>query len=351
MKKTFFVILFLTVASGLIWLVYFGPRKPEAPEKSVEAEVPVHVGKITRATLRSYVTAYGTVEAEPGGERAAASARIAPPVAGVVTATKCVEGQHVNKGDLLFQIDSRAADVAVDFARKTLERQRKLLQVEGSSQKALQDAEQALAAALAQQALLQIQSPLSGMVTRVNIKVGEAADLTTVLAEVVDLDRLVVSANVASAELALLKAGQTVEVVSADSTNVVNTTLAYASPQVDAKTGSGPVRAGIRADSKLRPGQFVKIRIISEEHKDRLTVPVVSVAKDPAGGTYIALVDGEKAVRKRVKAGLRDGDQVEVEGEEDGVAPVEADKAVVTEGAYGIIMTEVNATKIRVLND
>jgi membrane fusion protein (multidrug efflux system) len=346
MKKTVFVIVFLAVVAGLTWLVWFKPPKPEQPENKPETEVPVRVGKIKRVTLRGYVTAYGTVEAEPAGERPAASARVAPSVPGVVMEVKCVEGQRVNKGDVLFQLDSRAAAVAVDFAKKTLDRQRKLVQVESSSQKALQDAEQALATAQAQQALLQIQSPLTGMVTKVNTKVGEAADLTTVLAEVVDLDRLVVSANVASAELAALKAGQPVEVVSADSTNVVNTSLIYASPQVDAKTGSGLVRAGLRGNSTFRPGQFVRIRIISEEHKDCLAVPVVSVAKDAAGGTFIALVEGDKAVLKPVKVGLRDEDQVEVEG--DGV---EADKAIVTEGAYGLIMTQQFATKIRVLND
>src|ERR1035438_6557788 len=197
MKKTILILILLAVVGGLTWLVRFKPPKPEAPEKVVEAEVPVHVGKITRATLHSYVTAYGTVEAEPAGERGAASSRVAPAVAGVVTEVKCMEGQHVTKGELLFQLDTRAADVVVEFAQKTLDRQKKLVQVEGSSQKTLQDAEQALATAEAQRALSQIKSPLTGKVTKVNTAVGEAADLTTVLAEVVDLDRLVVSANVA----------------------------------------------------------------------------------------------------------------------------------------------------------
>ena len=38
----------------------------------------------------------------------------------------CTEGQVVQKGDLLFQLDSRAADVAATFAEKTLERQQRL---------------------------------------------------------------------------------------------------------------------------------------------------------------------------------------------------------------------------------
>ncbi len=341
MKKFVVLILFLGVSAGLTWLVWFRPVKTNAEEKKPEAEVPVHVAKITRATLRGYVTAFGTVEPEPK-----AGARVGVSVPGVVTAVACVEGQRVEQGALLFELDGRAAEVAVRFAEKSLERQKKLAQTEGTSQKLLQDAEQQLASARAQQALLQIHSPITGMVTKVNIKSGEAADLTTVLAEVVDLNRLVVSVNVSSAELAALKTGQPVEVVSPDSTNTVNTALTFTSPQVDTKTGSGLARAGLPVNSGLRPGQFVKVRVVSEERKDCLVVPVTSVAKDTTGATFIALVEGEKAILKPVKAGLRDGDWAEVEG--DGV---EADKTVVTDGAYGLIMTQQFATKIRVVSE
>ncbi len=341
MKKFIFIIVFLAVAGVMTWLVWLRPVRQPAEEAKPEADVPVHVTTISRATLRRYMTAYGQVEAEPN-----ASARVAPAVPGVVFAVKCVEGQHVDKGTILFQLDSRAADVAADFAQKSLERQQKLLKIEGTSQKSLQEAEQTLAAARTQQALLQVQSPLGGIVAKVNTKAGEAADLTTVLAEVVDLDRLVVSANVPSAELAQLQVGQPAEVVTADLTNVLTTSLIYASSQVDVKTGAGLVRVGLPTNSGLRPGQFAKIRIISQEHKDCLAVPVASVAKDAAGGTFVALVEGEKAVLKPVKVGLREGDLIEVEGE--GLA---VDKTVVTEGAYGIIMTQQFATKIRVVND
>jgi membrane fusion protein (multidrug efflux system) len=341
MKKLSFLILFAGVSAGLTWLVWFRPVKASEEEKKPEAEVPVHVAKITRATLRGYVTAYGTVEPEPK-----AGARVAVGMPGVVATVDCVEGQRVEPGALLFQLDSRAVDVALKFAEMSLERQKKLLQAEGTSRKSLQEAEQQVASACAQQALLQVHSPIAGVVTKVNVKAGEAADLTTVLAEVVDLDRLVASVNVPSAELAWLKIGQAVEVVSADSTNVVNTSLAFTSPQVDAKTGSGLARAVLPPHCGLRVGQFVKLRVVSEERKDCLVVPVASVAKDTTGATFIALVEGEKATLKPVKAGLRDGDWVEVEG--DGV---EADKTVVTDGAYGLIMTQQFATRIRVVGE
>ena len=341
MKKFVVIVLFLGVSAGLTWLVWFRPVKMDEEDKKPEAQVPVHVAKVSRATLRGYVTAYGTVEPEPK-----ASARVAVGVPGVVTAVKCVEGQHVEQGTLLFELDGRAAEVAVRFAERSLERQKKLAQVEGTSQKLLQEAEQQLASARAQQALLQIHSPITGTVTKVNVMAGEAADLTTVLAEVVDLDRLTVSINVPSSEMGVLKAGQAVEVMTPDSTNLVNASLGFISAHVDAKTGSGLARSGLPANCGLRPGQFVKVRVVSEERKDCMVVPIASVAKDTTGATFVALVEGEKAILKPVKTGVREGDAVEVEGE-----GVEVDKTVVTDGAYGLIMTQQFATKIRVVGE
>ena len=335
-------LIFLAVVAGLAWLVWFKPAKPEEPEKQPETEVPVHVGKITRATLRGYITAYGTVEPEPAGERPAASARVAASVPGVVTEVMCAEGQRLDKGAVLFQLDSRAADVAVAFAEKTVERQKKLVQVEGTSQKALQDAEQQLAASRAQRALLRVQAPLAGTVVRVNVQPGEAVDLTTVLAEVIDLDRLVVSANVPSRELAALKVGQPVEVLADKSAPTVTGTMTYISSEVNPKTGAALVRADIPAHSGLRPGQFVTARIVSEEHKDRLAVPVESVVKNAEGSTVIAIVQGSKATQKPVQAGLRDGALVEVEA--DGLQP---GLSVVTEGAYALP----KETKVRVVTE
>ena len=355
MKKTVYIIIALAAVAGLAWLVWFKPAKHEEEEKKPDTEVAVHVGKITKATLRGYVTAYGVVEPEPPGERPAAGARLAPSIAGVVTSVKCAEGQRVEKGAVLFQLDSRAADVTaekarktVEFAEKNFERQKKLMQVEGTSQKTLLEAEQALAAARnelaaaqTQLALLHVQAPLAGTVTRVNVKPGEAVDFTTTLAELVDLDRLVVSANVPSAELAALKTGQSAEVLADKSGAQVSGAVASISPQVDAKTGTALVRIALPAKSALRPGQFVTLRIVSEEHMDRLAVPVESVVKDAEDSTVIAVVQGDKAALKAVKAGLRDDSLVEVEGE-----GLSEGMTVVTAGAYGLP----KETRIRVID-
>ena len=67
MKKTAFVL--LIVAIGLrVWFFWLRPAGDEGTAMEPATEVAVHVGKVTRATLRAYVTAYGMIEPEPAGQ-------------------------------------------------------------------------------------------------------------------------------------------------------------------------------------------------------------------------------------------------------------------------------------------
>jgi len=340
--KKFAFLLVLVVAVGAAWLALRAPGDDEALEDEPATEVAVHVAKIERATLRGYVTAYGVVQPEPAGRNPPASASVAPFLPGVVAAVTVVDGQRVAKGETLFRLDSRAADVAVEFAARTLNRERALLAIDGTSQRAVQDAEQQLDAARVQQAFAQVPAPLAGIVARVFVKPGEAVDVTTVMAEIVDLERLIVSAAVPSAELGGLAVGQPVHVTAERDAESVTGTLSYIAPQVDAQTGTAEVRVTLPRDSRLRPGQFVTIRIVSEERRDVLAVPVESVTRDEDGATVVAVVDGDIATQRTVSTGLRDAGLVEIMG--DGLR---ADMTVVTEGAYGLP----SETQVRVLDD
>jgi len=336
------------LAGGCMWL---GANRAIAQEEEkVVTEVPVHVGKITRATLHDYVVGYGVIEPEPAGNgRPAAAAKLAPPVSGVVVEAPCTEGQRVKKGDLLFRLDSRAADAAVEVAEKNLARQQQLLAIEGTSKKTLLDAEQQLAAARVQQALLRVEAPLAGVVVRYNARPGEAVDPSAVLAEIIDLERLVASVRIPSVEANHLKTGQAVELsagrngaaAAAGFSNAVPASVVYLSPQVDAATDTVLVRASIPSGSNLRPGQFFVARIVCETRDDRLVVPVESVVTAD-GASVIAVVENNKAVQKPVKTGLREAGLVEVEG--DGL---KEGLTIVTVGAYALP----KETKVRILDN
>lgn len=316
------------VGFGLYALWHKGvPHHQVEPEATGETEVAVHVGKISLATLRHGVTAYGTVEPEPGSaDKAPASARIASPVAAIVSDVSCFEGQQVEKGQTLFTLGNiRKPDGSIE------------------------------------QTSLKITAPLSGTVTYVNVRPGEVTDPETLtpLVEVVDLNRLIIAANVPSSQMPAVKLGQTVEIfpqqgVVHDTFGTTETATPSPAPvalegtvtliedRVDPKTDMGPVDISVTAETRLRPGQFVRVRIITEERRDCLTVPSRSIVKNQSGEWVIYLVNGKQAVQQPVKVGFREGDIVEVHS-----LILQPGDKVVTTGAYGLP----EKTKISVISE
>jgi len=289
-------------------------------EAAAPTVVSVQTGALKRLTLHRYVTGYGTVEAAPAtAEQPAAGAQLAPPTAGVVARINVIEGRRVEKGDVLMTLNSGTA--TAEYAEQEAARQKRLYAQQNTSLKNLQDAE-------GQLALLQVIAPLSGTITRLNVKPGEAVDVNTVVAEVIDLNRLAVSAAIPAAEAAALKTGQEVQVLSEPA---VTATLSFVSPVVDMKTGAVWVRAALPAESGLSPGEFVPLRIITAVHTNCLAAPAESVVTDVAGHSVISLVKGDEATQTPVQAGLREDGWVEVEG-----TGLKEGDSVVTVGAYGL---------------
>jgi membrane fusion protein (multidrug efflux system) len=255
------------------------------------------------------------------------------------------------------QLDDRTTRAAVDKAREvlkraelTLARERALLDQRNTSEKQVELAQEEeasaradLAAAEAQMAVVDLASPLAGVVTRIQVQPGQAVDASAVVAEIVDLRRLVVSVAVPASEAALLKAARPVEIRLDDHTGepAAKGEVTFVSPSVDPKTGTTLVRVALPADSTLWPGQWVHARILREEHADRLAVPSASVYTDHDGRSTLSVIEGDTAIRREVTVGLREGDLVEVSG-----AGLNAGARVVTVGSYGLP----EKTKVRVLD-
>ena len=324
-----------------------------AEDAEPATEVAVEVGKVVKTTLHRYVIAYGAVEPEPAtGGKPPASSRIAAPLAGILTQIRCEEGQRVEKGALLFSLDTRMADaqvakaeVAVEFAQKNFTRKQQMMIGENVSRKLYDEAEQTLqtarkdlASAQVQRDLLQIAAPLSGTVVAVNFKIGEAVGLNVVVAELIDLDRLVVGIRVPSQEAVWLRRGQPVAISAGssplgsahDAQTTQRGSLTFISPQVDPRTDTVQARIFLGRGAGLRPGQFASVRIVVEDRPGRLAVPVESVVTRD-GSSLVAVVEEGWARQLEVKTGLRDGGLVEVEGE-----GLQEGMGIVTRGAYGL---------------
>jgi HlyD family secretion protein len=202
----------------------------------------------------------------------------------------------------------------------------------------------ALVAAQVQRQTTTIASPIDATVVLLSVNPGESVDPTRSLVQLIATDRLMVDVDVPAEQLPQTVVGLPAQVVlaSADPTKAgdpIMGQVSFVSPQVDPKTGSVMVVVALPAKSALRPGLSVRTRIITEEHKDVLAVPREAVVTDENEDSVVAIVEGDQATRKTVKAGIEENGLVEIsaDGLSEGVT-------VVTAGAFGLPQ----ATRVKV---
>ena len=325
----------------LITLLALSTRLCAEDEKKVETNVAVQVAKIVKTTLHAYASGYGTIETSPTG-----GARLAAASAGLVQKVLVTEGAKVAKGDLLVQLDARAADASVAKARASLSaaekahaRQLAMKSAGGTSERSLLEAAATLALAQADlasaelaQTQLSIRAPLAGVIGRLAVRPGEWLDLGKDVTEIVNPADLIVTTQIASADAGLLHSGVEAFVF----TKLGESEKPFAqgkvisiSPLIAKDSDSVAVRVSLGAEAG-RPGQLVLVRIVTSSKESCLAVPVESVIKADDQET-ISVVVGGVAKQKPVKTGLSDRGLIEISGE--GIA--EGDD-VVTTGAYGL---------------
>jgi multidrug efflux pump subunit AcrA (membrane-fusion protein) len=310
------------VLAASLGVVALTQSHAEAPDEDAATPtlVTVQTGALKLATLHRYVSGYGTVETAPAtAGMPAAEAAVSAATPGMVVKVNVFEGQQVAKGDLLVELNS--STITAEYAAQQVERQKNLYAQQNTSLKNVQDAELQLA-------LLRVTAPMSGTVVSLNVRPGQAVDVTTVMMELMDLNRLVVSAPIPAAAAGQLRSGQAVEIMTDPP---VTTEISFISPLVDKSNDTVLVRALLPAGSGLRPGQFVPLSIVTDIHTNALAAPVESVVTDEDGRSVIALVKGDQAVRTPVQTGLREAGLVEVTA-----ADLKAGDTIVTVGAYGL---------------
>jgi multidrug efflux pump subunit AcrA (membrane-fusion protein) len=271
--------------------------------------------------------------------------------------------------------------LSVEYTRKKRERQKELLEKQTTSERALSDAaleaaqaandlasaekqlsllqqspapqelaeaeakvteaERDLASARATRALDTIDAPLDGTVLRVGVRPGEPVDLTTVLAEIVALDRLVATVGVTGGDARLLKTGMSAHVTAASGGAAADGTLTSVGSDCDAKTDTVAARVSLPAGA-FRPGTYLRAQIVVEERKDVLAVPKQSIIEDAESGrSFVAVVSEERAMPRSVHVLLKEGDWIQVQGK-----TIEEGMAIVTTGAYAL-RNDPKGTKIR----
>jgi RND family efflux transporter MFP subunit len=321
---------------------------PETPAVAVAVEPAVRGG------IASYYSA--TASLDPNKE-----ADILARVSGLVLEIKAEEGDRVDKGQVLLEIEDdeyrhrlAQAEIELDNQRALFERMKKMYnqklvaaEAYDSQQSALQAAEAARDLAAFELSLTRVTAPFRGRVILRSVDQGRTVSNGTVLFTMADLSRLLARVHVPSREFRNISVGQQVILESDASRETLEGRIFLISPVIDPDSGTIKVTVEIlKYPDRIRPGDFVEVRIQTDRHEDTVLVPKNAVVTEK-GDQVAYVVEEEKASRRLVTLGFQDdvhaeilsgiaeGDRVVIQGQrslKDGqpvriLEPVRPDKA------------------------
>ena len=326
-----------------------GKAKARAPR------VPVSVATVLQRSVPLVLRATGTVEASQ-------NAGVGSQVGGVVTRVAFAEGQEVQAGQVLFELDPRPFRNALAAAEATLARDRAQAETvvraadrarQLFDQKVLSQADWDAARSAAESATATVQSdsaaaalarlnlqyatirsPLSGQTGRLLVHVGDLVKAATSdpLVTVVQTRPVRVSFPVTVSDVPLVqryrRGDPRVEVTIPGGDSIpIDGRLVFVDNAVDPSSGTLLLKGEFpNRDGALVPGQFVDVRLVLEQEKNRLVVPNAAVSRGQNGAFVYVLQPDSTVATQPVSVERTIDDLVVLNG------GVEAGRTVITDG-------------------
>ena len=345
-------VLAVAVAAFLVVRALGPKQRPRAPR------VAVAVAKVERRAMPLEIVTTGTVEPVQ-------SASVSAQVSGVLRRIAFREGQDVAAGQVLFELDPRPFQAALEQASGALARdlaqwRSARLEAERADRLLAEDLisaadhDRAVAAADALRAAVQadsgtvararldlefagVRAPIAGRTGAVEVHVGDLvrASATEPLVTINQVRPIRARFTVAQDRIPLLQryrdgALRVRALVPGDSV-AAEGRLVFVDNAVDPATGTLLLRGEFpNADGRLWPGQFVELRLVLAIEPDAVVVPAAAVITGQQGAyVYVLAADSTAAPRPVTVARTTETHAVVAAGLEPG-------ETVVTDGQFRI---------------
>ncbi len=338
----------ICMASGLAWWLQHKPAHPASSSAAPSApagaaggqRVPaVEVAKVQAVTLVDEAQSVGSLRSRQG-------VMIRPEVAGRVKAIAFTEGQRVQKGQLLVQLDDQlqAAQVAqaraeMSIAEANHKRNQDLVaqnfiskRTVDESAAALDVARAKLELAVATQQRLRIVAPFDGVTGLKQVNVGDYLKDGADIVNIEDIDAVLVDFRLPERFQSKIRVGQKAQLsVDALPGKPFTALVQAVDPLIDANGRSVGIRGCIdNRQRQLRPGMFARVNTVFGVREQALTVPEEAIVPQGGRAFVLKVVPGDKpdtlvTQRVAVKTGVRQPGKVEItEGLEEGDTVVTA---------------------------
>lgn len=322
---------------GLLWAAAAAAAPPPGPPA-----MPVEATAIRTGTVNVDITAVGTLTANE-------SVMIRPEIIGRVAAIRFEEGQWVEKGATLVELDAseyRArldqSTAAVKLARLSFNRAEELYKKKLASLQQYDEAAAKLAEAVAQQALYREQlaktvltAPFGGVLGLRQISPGAMLQPGQDIVNLEDIRSLKLDFRVPERYLSQLRPDLALALrTDAFPALSFGGTLYAIAPGLEVASRTVLLRARVpNPEAQLRPGMFARVSLRLAQRPDALLIPEESLWPMGHDQFVYRVVDGHAQLVK-VKTGHRRGGEVEIlEGIHAGDLVITAGQTKIRDGA------------------
>jgi membrane fusion protein, multidrug efflux system len=280
-------------------------ENPDAVKKVKAKEV--NVTELAPQKFDHYVQTQGRVESEN-------NVTVSAKMPGVLTQVYVQEGDAVNKGQVLAQVDNavilnsiESMKAQLDLATSVYNRQKNLWdQKIGTEVQYLQaktnkeSLEKQLASLQEQNEMTRIKAPISGTVDEVIARVGENAAPGAPAFRVVNASDLKIKADVSEAYVTQIKKGNKVIVSIPELKKDIQATITFVGKTIDPLSRTFDVEMKLPSHPDLRPNMTATIKMIFKTENAATVIPVNVIQNiNDEKIVYVAETEGNQTVAKR----------------------------------------------------
>ncbi len=242
--------------------------QPKVEKKEIQEAIPVRVSRVELRELSEVLEYVGNIKARD-------EVAVYPKVSGKIIEKVKVDGERVNKGEAIAYIDRD--EVGLKFEKAPIE------------------------------------SPLTGIIGRVYVDIGENVTAQTPIVLVVNIDKVKIDLDIPEKYLPKVTLGLEAKItVDAYPQEVFVGKVTKISPVVSLENRAAPIEITLdNQDQRLKSGMFARVSLIIEKHPFVAVILKEAImGKEPE--TYVYLVENNKAAMRKIALGIRSGPYYEV---------------------------------------
>jgi membrane fusion protein (multidrug efflux system) len=250
--------------------------------------------------FKHFIEIQGVVQADKNIE-------IRPELGGTVKAIYVKEGQQVNAGQVLLQLDDSSIKNNIDelntqlsLANTTFERQKRLWEQKiGSEMQFLQakaqkeGLENNLVSLKTQSSKMRITAPFSGIVDEIFPRNGELTNPQMPVVRLLNLDNVYVEADITETYLPVIKIGTETMLFFPSINKEMTSEISQVGNYINPNNRSFKTRINIpNKDQTIKPNLLADLKILDFQIEG-ITIPSTLVQKDQQGNTYVFTIKNE----------------------------------------------------------